>query len=432
MSEQPLFVEIHLLRSHAPGNMNRDELGTPKTARFGNVRRLRLSSQCLKRTWRTSPQFAGALARENLGLDVLGVRTKKLPKLIRDALAAEDVDPAALDGIDQLLQQIGRAESTDGSATETETAHLLFLARGEVDEVKNFARLARADLKKLTELTAEVNKAPEAPAAEAEAPAPKTKGKAKKPKNEEAVKQREELIKSLRERFTKHMAGAKPRNAVDVALFGRFVTSNEFGANVNAAVQVAHAIGTEKVEVEYDYFSAVDDLGDSAAAGHLGETEFAASVLYQYAVCDFRGLGANLQGDHELATKALAALATAAARAVPTGKKNGTAPQSPADFIAVVVRSDAPISLVNAFLKPVEPTRHEDVMEVSIARLRSFSQRYEAAYSDGGVAARIVLDLRAPEGAKVDGETRVASIAELATALKSALGRAQAASAGGA
>lgn len=424
MSETPLFVEIHLLRSHAPGNMNRDDLGTPKTARFGNVRRLRLSSQCLKRTWRTSPQFVGALARENLGLDVLGVRTKKLPKLIREALAKDDVEPAALDGIDQLLQQIGRAESTDGSTTETETAHLLFLARAEVDEVRKFARDARADLRKLAELTADANKAPEAPAADAEAPAPKAKGRAKKPKNEEAVKQREELIKSLRDRFKDHMAKQSPRNAVDVALFGRFVTSSEFGGPVNAAVQVAHAIGTEKVEVEYDYFSAVDDLGDSAAAGHLGETEFAASVLYQYAVCDFRGLGANLQGDTDLATKALAALATAAARAVPTGKKNGTAPQSPADFIEVVVRTDAPISLVNAFLKPVEPSRQHDVMEVSIERLRDFSQRYEAAYSDGGVAARLVLDLRAPAGSKVDGETRVASLGELAASLKTALARA--------
>lgn len=421
MSEKPLFVEIHLLRSHAPGNMNRDDLGTPKTARFGNVRRLRLSSQCLKRTWRTSPQFVGALARERLGLDVLGVRTKKLPKLIREALALEDIDPLALDGIDQILQQIGRAESTDGSTTETVTAHLLFLARAEIDEVKKFAREAQSDLKKLTELTAEVNRAPEPVATETETPAPRARARARKPRNEEAVKQREEIIQSLRDRFTKHMKDAKPRNAVDVALFGRFVTSDEFGKKVDAAVQVAHAIGTEKVEVEYDYFSAVDDLGESSAAGHLGETEFAASVLYQYAVCDFRGLSNNLQNDHDLAMKALAALAMAAARSVPTGKKNGTAPQSPADFVEVVVRTDAPISLVNAFLRPVEPTRTEDVMEVSIKRLREFSRRYESAYAEGPVVGRFVLDLRSPESASVDGETRVASLTALGTSLKAAL-----------
>src|SRR5262245_58053625 len=57
-----VFVEFHALTSHAPSNLNRDDLGTPKTAVFGGVRRLRISSQCLKRTWRTSEWFKGEFA----------------------------------------------------------------------------------------------------------------------------------------------------------------------------------------------------------------------------------------------------------------------------------------------------------------------------------------------------------------------------------
>ncbi len=435
--EKPLFVELHLLRSHAPGNMNRDDLGSVKTARFGSVRRLRLSSQCLKRTWRTSPQFAGALARHELGLDDLGVRTKKLPRLVRDVLTKEDVEPAALDGVDLLLQQIGRADATDVS--DDETAHLLFLAQGEVEAVRDFARKNRKDLAKLAELVAAARPVAPPPAEIAETPADpapevaskskaKPKGKPKAVRNEDAVKQRDELLAGLRARFTEHLASAQPRNAVDVALFGRFVTSSEFGKNIDAALQVAHALGTERVEVEYDYFSAVDDHGESAAAAHLGETEFAASVLYQYACCDVAGLRANLRGEDEVANKALAALIEAAARAVPTGKKNGTAPQSPADYVEVVVRRDAPISLANAFLKPVRDAADADVMEQSIARLRDFSRRYEAAYSEpGDVVTRLVLNLRASQkkgdraDEKVPGETPVASIRDLGSKLREAL-----------
>ena len=46
---------------------------------------------------------------------------------------------------------------------------------------------------------------------------------------------------------------------LDIALFGRMVTSNAF-ADVEAAMQVAPAISTNKVMMESDYFTAMDDL----------------------------------------------------------------------------------------------------------------------------------------------------------------------------
>ena len=55
------FVQLHLLTSYPPSNLNRDDLGRPKTATMGGARRLRVSSQSLKRAWRTSDTLQAAL-----------------------------------------------------------------------------------------------------------------------------------------------------------------------------------------------------------------------------------------------------------------------------------------------------------------------------------------------------------------------------------
>jgi CRISPR system Cascade subunit CasC len=54
------FIQLHLLTSYPPANLNRDDLGRPKTARMGEAERLRISSQSLKRAWRTSQLFEQA------------------------------------------------------------------------------------------------------------------------------------------------------------------------------------------------------------------------------------------------------------------------------------------------------------------------------------------------------------------------------------
>ena len=56
------FIQLHLLTSYPPSNLNRDDLGRPKTAIMGGKTRLRVSSQSLKRAWRTSDLFESALA----------------------------------------------------------------------------------------------------------------------------------------------------------------------------------------------------------------------------------------------------------------------------------------------------------------------------------------------------------------------------------
>ena len=54
---------------------------------------------------------------------------------------------------------------------------------------------------------------------------------------------------------------------------------------MEAAAQVAHAITVNKVAVEDDFFTAVDDLNngeEGMGAAHMGETEFGSGLFYMY------------------------------------------------------------------------------------------------------------------------------------------------------
>ena len=79
------FIQLHLLTSYPPSNLNRDDLGRPKTAMMGGEPRLRISSQSLKRAWRTSDIFKTALENH------IGTRTKKMGREIFERLKAKGV-----------------------------------------------------------------------------------------------------------------------------------------------------------------------------------------------------------------------------------------------------------------------------------------------------------------------------------------------------
>jgi CRISPR system Cascade subunit CasC len=407
------FIEMHALRSFPPSNLNRDDLGTPKTAVFGGARRLRISSQCLKRTWRMSEHFRGSFAEEELG-----IRTDRLPVEVLKALG-DTFDKAAGEGLIALLASLGKKKAKERSAEEGDedestspeakatdpgevegprTVHLLFLSRQEIEAVAGFAREKADALAKVFTKKKIDNKA----------------------------------VEKLRAELQAHLESHTSKNAVDVGLFGRFVTSDEFDT-VDGALQVAHALGTQKVEIEYDYFTAVDDLGDTTGAGHLGESEFASSVLYLYACCDLGQLEQNLgargskgrtpdEEARDLARKSLPALVKAMAEATPKGKKTGTAPHTPAEYVEVVIRRGAPLSFANAFTKPVGEREAEgDVMAASITRLTDHRDRIESAYGrDKDVVARFILSVHDADGATTTGAT-VKTMVELAEKLAAAL-----------
>lgn len=70
-------IEFHILQSFPVSCLNRDDVGSPKSAMIGGVNRARVSSQCWKRQVR--------LALHDLGIK-LGIRTKNLTALLVKSL----------------------------------------------------------------------------------------------------------------------------------------------------------------------------------------------------------------------------------------------------------------------------------------------------------------------------------------------------------
>lgn len=141
---------------------------------------------------------------------------------------------------------------------------------------------------------------------------------------------------------------------VEISLFGRMVAEAP-ALNADASAQVAHAISTHKVEIEYDYYTALDDRTpeEQTGAGMIGTIEFNSSTLYRYATVAVHDLKENL-GDAKAAAKAVKEFIRAFVCSMPTGKQNtfanGTLPYA----VMVAIRRDQPLNLVGAFETPVK------------------------------------------------------------------------------
>lgn len=332
------FIQLHLLTSYPPSNLNRDDLGRPKTATMGGAQRLRVSSQSLKRAWRTSEVFQTALSGH------VGTRTKSMGQEVLD-----------------LLTQAGVSEKTAQKA-----AHAIADVFGKVkkdsvvtDQLVHFSPEEQDAVMELAETLAKEQREPT-----------------------------EDELLLLRQ---KH-------RAADIGLFGRMLAAAP-SYNIEAAAQVAHAITVHETAVEDDFFSAVDDLNrgvEDVGAGHLGEIEFGAGLFYLYLCIDRDLLVENLSGDADLAERTLRALVEAAATVAPSGKQATFASRAYASFILAEKGRRQPRSLSVAFLKPVSDEKN-GYLAGAIQALRKTREDMDAVY-DPVAEAVYELDATAPEG----------------------------------
>lgn len=344
-----MFVELHILQNFAPSNLNRDDTGAPKDCEFGGFRRARISSQCLKRAVRTSFKDD-----KLLDVDALAVRTKRLV----DALAARFQTAGKDDSEGRRVAETALA-GIGLSIKDGKTQYLVFLGEEEI------AGVARLCLENWETLLGAVPAAVEG----------KTAKLAKKG-------QKDAIPKELSSALQTVLNGGR---AADLALFGRMLADLP-AKNVDAAAQVAHAISTNKVGVEFDFYTAVDDLkpNDTAGADMLGTIEFNSACFYRYSNVDTAQLARNLDGDTELARSALRAFLRASINAVPTGKQNSMAAHNPPSLVFAVVRESAPLqNLANAFIKPVTPSHDGDLVENSARCLDRHRKALTGMYGDG-------------------------------------------------
>ncbi len=340
------FVQIHMLASYPPANVNRDDLGRPKTALLGGKNRLRISSQCLKRTWRTSKVFQEAVGKNR------GFRTKELGKAIKQALVeakplwqvinneggskqaprreANETDAEKWAG--QIIDRFGDVESNS-----LKHSQLVFVTPEEIEAID----------KLLTDLVEE----------------------GRGPKDEDL-----------------NLLRASTR-AVDVAMFGRMMADTP-QKSIEGAVQVGHALSTHEVVVENDYFSAVEDLNqfrEDAGAAHLGNREFASGLFYLYG-CVNRSLLLRTLGEeqkqvkekNQLAQRSIAALIKAMATETPPGMKNSYGSSTYASYVLVEKGENQPRNLSS--LAFIEPVKGENYLSGSIKKLEEGYKNLDKTY----------------------------------------------------
>jgi len=333
------FIQLHVLTAYGPSNLNRDDLGRPKSVLIGGKNRLRVSSQSLKRAWRTSDVFQDNLKGH------LGTRTKRAGELVYKVLVEGGIaEDKALTMASELAKQLGavKKEKKDKPLNILHNETLTLLAPEELERLQAIAKQIADE------------------GADAEV--------------------KEEVLSTK-------------IKAADVAMFGRMLASStEF--NMEAAVQVSHAFTTHEAIAQDDFFTAVDDLNrgdEDAGAGHMGELEFGAGVFYTYICIDRAQLLNNLQGDKDLANRAIASLIEAATTVSPSGKQNSFASRAYATYALAERGKRQPRSLAHAFVNPVG----SDFIRGSIKALRDGRENLDKVY---GPCAEGSIEFDATQG----------------------------------
>ena len=205
-----------------------------------------------------------------------------------------------------------------------------------------------------------------------------------------------------KEELEKSLGKSLPRS-VDIALFGRMTTSETF-ENVSAASQVAHAISTNALTQEFDYYTALDDISLQSGAGMIGDVEFNSSTYYKYLNVHWEELLKNLGNDVEVAKQAVLALINAAATAQPSGKQNSFAAHNLPDLVLVEVSGkNLPVSYANAFLRPARANSEYTLTEASAAQLGDYMTRISKMYKPTGQRAfAALIDCNLPGAERKD------------------------------
>lgn len=341
-------LEIHILQSFPPANLNRDENGMPKSTIFGGRPRARISSQCQKRAVRQFYHEYSELTKEQFAN-----RSRNWLPELKQLLIEQDIDETQAETVALLALKEGlKLKFDDNGKAKT----IIFLGHTEIAAIANVL-VSNWD-------------AIEPGLAEEEPTLPK-----KDPNLPKVIEKA--LIDT-----------EKPG---DVALFGRMMASLPT-ANVDAAVQMAHAISVNKLQQEFDFFTAVDDLGDDDETGadHIGETGYNSSTYYRFTTLDTEQLKHNLGDDGQVADVATA-FADAFVKAIPTGHQNGFAAHSLPAAIMMVVRTGQPVSLVDAFEDPVAPKGGKSLLENTLGQLDGHWEDLRKMYGDESVVFKGIV-----------------------------------------
>lgn len=305
------LIELHMLQSFPVSCLNRDDVGSPKSALFGGTKRARISSQCLKRASRVTA------AENSAGFE--GIRSRHLLEPFKKALLAGEVSE---DQSGDIAERLIKLYSKQDSKHPDQVTTAVYLSPGEIAEITSLIATGLEE----------------------------ANGENDEKKKTKAI---DKLVKDATKKATRN-------DAADIALFGRMV-ANDPNLNVDGAAMFSHALSTHRADNEVDFFSAVDDRkgdADDAGAGMIGSLEFNSATYYRYVainldlLADEKHLG-GLSDDER--KDILRAFIKAVLTAVPGARKNSmNAGTLPHEVLGILKSSGQPLQLVNAFEDPIK------------------------------------------------------------------------------
>lgn len=349
-----LLLEVHILQNFAPANLNRDDANQPKDTDFGGYRRARISSQCIKRSIRKSEAFEKRV--ENVGM-----RTKNTKESLVNIFKEYSLtDIEAADYTEKILTYITGGYAAKKTAKKKGEDMPDPIAK---DKTKVLFYTHETELRKIADCVVQKH------------------SEGNKNPAEEGYK---EFLKTNSNRI----------DTVDIALFGRMLAS-EPNMKIDAAAQVAHAISTNKLDSDFDFFTAVDDFNAADAekteedmgAGMMGDIGFNSSCFYRYALIDINKLIANLNNKKEMAVSGVLGFIEGAVEAIPTGKQTSFAAQNRPEFVMVTIRENSsPMNLANAFAQPVKVSGsgNDNLTAKSVQALIDYQTKLNIMYGSEG------------------------------------------------
>ena len=310
-------LEFHIIQSFPVSCLNRDDVGSPKSAIIGGVERARVSSQCWKRAIR--------MAMHNMNVPV-AERTKLIVSKIANACVAQGADP-------EVAKECGKkgAGLLTKSVKDGVSDTLFFISNSEANAVAKFFADADFDANKIND---------------------------------------KDFLKVFKNAFD------PAHDGIDIALFGRMV-ANAPELNVEAAVSVAHAISTHKVASEIDFFTAVDDVNHSeSGAAHMGTLEYNSATYYRYVSVDLGQLAESVKTEN--IDESVAAFMKALFVAYPSARQTTMAAACPWNYAIVALRKGQGIQI--PFNKPVKNSYDSNMVDESIKALNANFNNVERMY----------------------------------------------------
>ena len=286
MSKEKLFLDIHVIQTLPPSNINRDDTGSPKTAVYGGVRRARVSSQSWKKAMRD-------YFKENGNLSNVGVRSLDVVSFLAEKIRELKPELSMEDAVNKSVKTFNAAGIS--TTKDNKVKALFFLGKEQADNLAKEAIKDNLDKKALQEI----------------------------------------LNSNI---------------AVDIALFGRMVADDaSLNEDASAQIAHAISTHGVQSEFDF-YTALDDlSKEDQSGAGMLGTIEYNSSTLYRYGNVALHEFYCQFDKNKGQTIEAIKLFVEAFLNSLPTGKMNSFANQTVPASVVISLRKDRPVSFVSTF-----------------------------------------------------------------------------------